>query len=145
MPGWKQVDRNPPPAVVRQFGRRTIVAAPIAGLVWLVIIRLSAGGWHLWLPIAIGGGGLCLGFVCALAPRMSRPIYVTWHIVIALFDWIIVGLLLSMVYYLVFTPIGLCLRLAGRNIVRSRPDQTAQTYWKTPEKVTDLRRYYRQF
>ena len=141
----KQIDRDPPPEMVRQFGWRTVVAAPVAGLVWLLIIRLSAGGWHLWLPIIVTGGGLIIGLLCALAPRRSRSIHVAWHIVIALFDWIIVGFLLAMVYFLVFTPLGWCFRLAGRQIVRCRPDRNAQSYWKSPEKVTDLRRYYRQY
>jgi hypothetical protein len=145
MTGLKQIDRNPPPLLVRRFGWRTVAAAPVAGLVWLVIIRLSAGVWHLWLPLIIAIGGLGLGLLCALAPQMSRSIHVVWHIVITLIDWIITGFLLSVVYFLVLTPIGWLFRLAGRQTVRRRPDQSAQTYWENPEKVTDLRRYYRQY
>jgi hypothetical protein len=141
----KQIDRNPTPAVVRRFGRRTVLAAPIAGLVWLVVIRLMSGGWHPWLPLIIGGGGLVLGLFCALAPRLSHSVHVAWHVVIAVIDWLVIGILLSLVFFLVFTPVGVCLRLAGRRTVRRRPDPDATTYWQKPEKVTDLRRYYRQF
>ena len=112
--GLKQIDRNPTPVVVRRFGRRTVLAAPIAGLVWFVVIRLMSGGWHPWVPLIIGGGGLVLGLFCALAPRVSRSVHVTWHVAIAVIDWFVVGFLLCLVFFLVFTPVGICLRLAGR-------------------------------
>ena len=54
-------------------------------------------------------------------------------------------LLLAAVYFGVLTPIGLIMRLAGRDPMERRIDRAAPTYWVARRPVTDVRRYFRQF
>ncbi len=142
---FEKVNPHPGPPEVRRFGLRTTVFAPLAALVWIGILRLTAGVWHWHLPAIILALGLFIGLACAAAPGPARIIHFGWHGLVAILDWVIVSIALLLVYWLVFTPIGLILRLLGRQSLRRRPDPDLKTYWQPAEKVTDLQRYHRQF
>ena len=59
--------------------------------------------------------------------------------------WTVSLVLLGLVYYGLFLPIGLVFRLVGRDALglRSQPDAT--TYWTSRPEMADVRRYFRQF
>jgi hypothetical protein len=63
-----------------------------------------------------------------------KPLYVGWMSFAHLLGWINTRLLLGLFYYLVLTPIGLILRLAGKDLLHERLDRTAGSYWTEPEK-----------
>ena len=50
-----------------------------------------------------------------------------------------------MVYFLVITPIGLAMRLAGRDLMSRRFDPGAESYWLPHKADKDAGRYFRQF
>jgi hypothetical protein len=55
-------------------------------------------------------------------------------------------LLMAVVYYALFLPVGLLLRARGRLRLRKRLDPAAPTYWTpVPERPASLERYRRQF
>jgi hypothetical protein len=58
--------------------------------------------------------------------------------------WTVSTVLLILVYYLVLTPIGLALRLAGRDRMGRRFDSDRTTYW-VKRNESDPSRYFRQF
>ncbi|MEZ5276634.1 MAG: hypothetical protein R3F07_09660 [Opitutaceae bacterium] len=142
---FDKLDRHPSPPEIHRFGLRTIAFAPLAALAWFGILRLSTGNWLWHLPAVILTFGLIIGLACAAFPNLARPLHVGWHALIAALDWVIVSLALILVFYLVFTPTGLLLRLAGRRPLIHRADPGRKTYWQPAEKVADLRRYHRQF
>lgn len=137
--------RHPSPLEVRRFGWRTVLFAPIAAVAWLGLFRLLSGHWLWFLPIVILAVGLPVGLICTLAPGRAGPVHVAWHGLIAVLDWVVVTVALALVYFLVFTPVGLVLRLTGRRPILRRPDPALSTYWKPAEKVIDLQRYRRPF
>ena len=47
----------------------------------------------------------------------------------SLLAWINTRVLLSVFFYLVLTPVGVLMRLAGKNLLDQRMDRTAGTYW----------------
>jgi cytochrome c biogenesis factor len=60
--------------------------------------------------------------------------------------WFNTRLILILLFYLVFTPIGLLLRLFGKDLLNRRLDPDAATYWVDREKEPfDPKRYERQF
>lgn len=78
-------------------------------------------------------------------PTALKPVYlgltlVTWPI-----GWVVSHLALAIVYYGVFTPIALVLRLLGRDPLARRFDRNATTYWEPyhPDRASD--QYLRQF
>ena len=86
--------------------------------------------------------GRLLGLV---RPEWLKPFYVglmvaTWPI-----GWVVSHLALGLLYYAVITPIGLALRLAGRDELARSLDPAATTYWEPYDPDRGLARYLRQF
>ena len=54
-------------------------------------------------------------------------------------------IILAIVYYLVVTPIGIGLRMAGVDPIVRRLDRSATSYWAPHEPPAETNRYFRQF
>jgi hypothetical protein len=120
-----------------------------AGL-WLAFF----GGLAAWQGIMRGRVGLAVGLaVLALVvgglglirPALIRPIFVGWMVLAFPIGWAVSLVLLGLVYYGLFLPIGLAFRLAGRDALQLRPRPGASTYWTPRTAPADVRRYFRQF
>ena len=48
------------------------------------------------------------------------------------------------IYFGVFFPIGLLLRLFGQDLLHMRLDRQANSYWQPKQQPQDVSRYYRQ-
>lgn len=81
----------------------------------------------------------------AWRPMRLRPVFLgltlaTWPI-----GWLVSHLTLALLYYGVITPIGLVLRLTGRDPMTRRFDRNAPTYWEPYNPDRGMDRYLRQF
>jgi hypothetical protein len=81
-----------------------------------------------------------------LAFPVLRPIYVGWMKFAQVLGWINTRILLGVFFYLVLTPIGVVLRLLGKDLLEQNIDRSARTYWikRRPEPF-DPERYERLF
>ncbi len=81
-------------------------------------------------------GGLALALVGAglLIPSLARRFHVFWMKVAAALGYVNSRVLLSLLFYLVFTPYGFVSRLFGRDPLRRRAP-VSESYWTT-RKVT---------
>ena len=62
-------------------------------------------------------------------PRVLRPLNLLWFKFGLLLHHIITPVVLGLMFYTVFTPIGLWMRLAGKRPLHLRFDPAARTYW----------------
>jgi Kef-type K+ transport system membrane component KefB len=134
-----RINRNPPARQLRFFGlfwllfigflawtlHRKGVSDTVAGAVALVAAVVPLVGW-LYLPL--------------LRWAWIALSYLTWPI-----GWVLSHVILALVYYLVVTPIGLLLRLLGKDPMTRRLDPKAKTYWIERPETTAVQRYFRQF
>jgi len=82
---------------------------------------------------------LGLGF-----PFLLRPIYIVWMRFAHILGWVNTRLLLVVIFYVIFSPIGLLMRLFSIDLLDRKIDKQKTTYWKKKEvDVTDD--YSRQF
>jgi hypothetical protein len=63
-----------------------------------------------------------------LLPGRLGPIYKAWMAVGHVLGWINTRIILGVIYYGLITPMGLVMRLAGRDALRVRDDHSASTY-----------------
>ena len=77
-------------------------------------------------------------------PPLRRPMYLGWMRAVFPIGWTVSHLVLIVVYYLLVTPIGLVMRLVGRDPMQRRFDRQAATYW-VERSAADSSRYFRQF
>ncbi len=110
---------------LRSFGFTVGVAACI--LAALLFWRAKAA----W-PIAAGFGGVLL-LLGALAPGLLRPIEWAWMKVALALGWFMTRVILGIVFFLVFTPAGLILRLLRKDPLGLRLHSAAESYWNPRE------------
>ena len=141
---FADVNWRPGRGELRSFGRLLALGFLGIGLALWLMVRWKSGRWENW-PLWLGGTCSVLGAICWAAPSLARPIYVTWLAVGGVIGFCITSVLLIVVFYLVITPIGLMLRLMGKDPLERRWDPGAKSYWKDAEKPVDAERYFRQF
>ncbi len=112
--------------------------ATVGILVWRRTGSLTSG------TILWAGGGL-VSALFALWPASRRRIYVGWMYAVYPIGWTVSHLLLGMVYFAIITPIGLALRILGRDPLERVFDRDAPTYWVTHDPAQRIARYLRQF
>ena len=93
--------------------------------------------WH-WFLV---GAGACL-LTGHIAYRVLRPLYLAWMKFAIVLGWINTRLLLGIFFYLVLTPIGLVLKLSGKDLLDRKIDRQAVSYWKKREGGTVAREQY---
>jgi len=132
-----EVNRNPSRRELRQFSAALGVLGTVAGY---IVFRTTAS-----LPAAIvwSAGAIlaCLGL--AVPPRI-RMIYLALSYLLMPVGAVVSLIVLALVYYIVVTPIGVVMRLAGRDPLMRRRDPDAETYWLR-RKASTIQRYFRQF
>ena len=106
----------------RKFGLTT--SAIIIGLFALVIPWLFNIGYPRW-PWILGG---FLGAWALLAPGTLRPVYAGWMRFGHVMNWINTRLILGIMFYGIFLPIGVVMRLFGKDSMHRKLDKTQASY-----------------
>ncbi len=114
------------------------------------VILLIIGGFLIWKMNPIYPVFLIFGFTLILlgfvAPIFLMPLYLPWMALAVVLGWILTRVLLSILFYLIFTPIGLIGRLTGKQFIERKWDSSQKTYWHYREKKPfDPKRYEKQF
>jgi len=89
---------------------------------------------------------LVLFSIAVFSPRLLRPIYSGWMKVARMILWVNTVVLLSFVFFLVFTTLALIFRLIKRDILDEQIEKDRDSYWverQSPESTTE--RFRRMF
>ncbi|KAA5543718.1 hypothetical protein FYK55_11025 [Roseiconus nitratireducens] len=86
---------------------------------------------------------VALTLVYYAVPKSRRPIYNGFRALTFPIQWLVLTVILSLIFYVVLTPIGLLLRWSGRDIRRQQPDQAS--VWSEHRKKQALSRYFETF
>jgi hypothetical protein len=133
-------DRNPPPRQLRQFSAIWLPAT-VALLGWLVYRR--GGTWD--GALVTWGIGAVLAVAANLRPAVARGAWVTSMTLAFPVGWVVSHVVLAAAYYLVMTPMGWAMRMAGHDPMHRGFEPRATTYWKEHDPGTSKARYLRQF
>lgn len=129
----------------RIFGLMLMIGFPLAGLVWLGIVRLSSGTWHPTVFYVFSLIGLTVGGFCALFPQMGRPIHIGWHLFGRTVEFLVSYCLLALFYFTILTPFGWIRRTFSRAHFSKGPEKERKSYWREVAKPKKISQYYRQF
>ena len=89
------------------------------------------------------GAGLALAAGGAI-PGLGRIVYLVVYLPTSVVGFFMSHLLLALIFFLVFTPIGLLLRLAGKDLLRLRPSGR-NAGWIRKDSGKEPESYYHQF
>lgn len=89
--------------------------------------------------------GLFFASIGLAIPQMLKPLNKIWMTIAILLGWVMTRVILSLLFYLVITPIGLIARLTGKNFLKLKKSNT-DCYWeKREQKSAKQIDYERQF
>ena len=114
------------------------------------IILLIISGFLFWKEKESFQIFLAIGitlFLTAIAiPFVLKPVYWIWMIFGIILGWFMTRVILSLLFYIIFTSIGLTSRLFGKQFLELRWDKSKESYWnfRTNEHLQN-KNYEKQF
>ena len=104
------------------------------------------GSWFLWrnkeggsLLLITATLFLSLGFIM---PRLLKPLQKLWMTLAVLLGWLMTRIILTILFYLVVTPIGLLAKVSGKDFLNRKFNSDASSYWIPRKAITPEKRNY---
>lgn len=142
------IDYNPPPRTLRNFGFIGLVAfgalAVLAQQHSLVFQRFSATANQNCMYVFGGLAAYC-GLFAAAAPAALRWLYIFLTVVSFPIGFVMSYVIVSIMFFLIITPIGIIMRMMGRDALRLKFNPQATTHWIPRHPPATIKRYFRQF
>lgn len=73
-----------------------------------------------------GGALMVLGTV---TPILLKPIYIAWMTFAVVMGFVMTRVILTILYFGMFTPIALVLKILGKDLLEEKWDKNAASYW----------------
>ncbi len=123
---------------LRKFGVTMAIAFAVIALI--VFIR------HRYSIIPVGSVSVLFLILALGIPEILKPVYIFWMKLAFVLSWFNTRLILIIIFYLIFTPISLCLKLFKVDLLDRRMQKTKDSYWRKREEVGSGQALYeRQF
>jgi hypothetical protein len=138
LPFFQHVNWRPNRAELRSFAIAMLIGFAVLGL--LAAWRTGGFGtstkvlWAIGLALAAGG----------LVPGLGRYVYLLVYIPTSIIGYVISNVLLTLIFYLVFTPLGMLLKVMGYDLLQLNTKRE-QGNWRRLDGPKDSDRYYHQF
>ena len=148
MAGMIDIDLRPDARKLRQFGFIALFGfGLLALLAWKewAVFSMGLGDWRIPLTqIFAGLAGISLLF-SLIFPRANWLLYVGLTIVALPIGFVLSYVIMGTIFYLVIAPIGLILRLFGKDPMNRHFNPSAGTYWVEARPQRPAEDYFRQF
>lgn len=117
-------------------------------IVGVVLILVSLLLWYFgkysFMYFSIAGGLFVI--LAFIAIPVLRPFHKLWMMLALAMGFVMSRVILTFLYYLVLTPIGLIAKLVGKKFIPLGFDKSANTYWEKRENTAKQQiDYDRQF
>jgi len=139
LPFFQHVNWRPDARELRRFAIAMLIGFTILGL-------LSA-----WRGKGIGTPSIVLwslGVVLAVAafiPGLGRMAYLAVYLPTSIIGYVVSNVLLALMFLVVITPLGLILKLMGKDILQQQRRPKERTGWMPVKSTKTEDSYYRQF
>jgi len=138
LPYFKRVQWHPDKTELRSFAIAMVVGFTLMG-------GLSLWRHHGITRSAIALPAIGLGLALAASiPRLDNVAYLAVYLPTSFIGHFVSKIVLFLVFSLVFVPVGVLLRLVGKDLLRLRPGKP-RAVWTTINPVKGTTRYYRRF
>jgi len=142
-----EIRKNPSKLELNWFGAIFLGVFAVLGLIaWgkghLIFKTGAAPPIMSYVFWAIGAGVFLVYYAI---PPLRKKIYVGFMYVVYPIGFVMSHVILGAVYFLIFTPLGFCMRLFGYDPLGRKYLPQASTYWTEHRTGDDAPRYFRQF
>jgi hypothetical protein len=144
-----EINWSPNRRQLRTFG--WVGAAALAAVGTWIFLRRSFFGAEMSdatatiAAVVLWAAAGVLFVLASAAPAALRPVYVGLTIVTFPIGIVLSYVIMAVLFFGLFTPIGLVFRLIRRDALHRAFDPDAASYWVPRDGVRDVRRYFRQF
>ena len=142
------LDLSPDARKLRQFGWIALAGfGLLALLAWseALVFAFGLGGARVGVAASLVAIGVLSGLFSLLAPRANLPLYVGITLLAFPIGFVLSYVILGTLFYLVITPVGLLVRLAGRDPMGRRFERDASSYWVDARPARSKESYFKQF
>ena len=136
---WSEVTAPPSTRTLRQFAALFLIVFTVAA--GLRVWRGDTGT----LTIALAVAGITVGLVGLVRPKTIRYVYTGWMIAAFPIGWTISRVIVTALFYVIFTPFALVFRLVGRDALHLQRQKTIASYWMQTKGGEPPESYYGQF
>jgi len=78
-------------------------------------------------------------------PLFLKPLYILFSYIGFGMGWVMTRVILTLLYYLVFTPIGIIRKLAGKSFLDIKFERKENTYWIDKKTGNNIKSFEKQF
>ena len=133
---------------IKQIDTSTIAVRKTGITIGIVLLLLSLLLWWFgkatFLYFLIGG---CIFIILTLiAIPVLRPFHIAWMILALLMGFVMSRFILTILFYVILTPVGMIAKIVGKKFMPLSFDKKAATYWeKRTNTIKQPVDYERQF
>ena len=138
LPFFQHVKWRPDKRELRRFAVAMLVGFSLLGL------------FAAWRAKEIGNASILLwgiGVTLAIAafvPKLNRIAYLAVYLPTSIMGYVVSNVILALMFFLVITPLGIILRLMGKDLLQQRRPKQKEM-WTPVKTVKTEDSYYRQF
>lgn len=143
-----EIDLKPDDRTLRQFGYIALVGfGALAAMAWFEVLIFGFGLGGARSTVAIVLAALAgLSFVqSVIYPKANWPIYIGLTLLAFPIGFVLSYVIMGTLFYGLITPIGLLMRLGGRDPLMRRFEPDAQSYWVQSRSDRGKESYFKQF
>lgn len=133
-----RIDWKPDRPRIRTFAITLVIASWLFGALLLLSGRTSGA-------LYVASVGTTLGVCSYLLPRAGKFVYLFWMGLSYILGRIFSPVMTALIFFLMVTPIGLLLRLFGRDPLRLRRPPKVSSYFAEHPDLSDREHFRRQF
>ena len=143
---FKEINWKPDAAELRKFAWSLIIGFPCIAIVFFFARWIKAHA----MPDAhgffmLGGIGAAIGLVSLLVAPVARLLYPVWYFLAACIGIVMANLTFMFLFFGIFTPMGLFMRLIGRDPLNLKWKRSAGSHWIDAPPAPPASKYFRQY
>lgn len=143
---FKEINWKPGIEELRKFAWSLIIGFPCIAIVFFLVKWMKthampdANGF-----LMLGGIGAAFGLVSLLVAPLARLLYPIWYFLAACIGIVMANLIFMVMFYGLFTPIGVFMRLIGRDALNLKWKRSAASHWIDAPPAPPAEQYFSQF
>lgn len=83
--------------------------------------------------------------IALVFPVLLKPIYIGFLYLGEWLGWLMTRIILSVLYYVILTPLSLISKLTGKTYLTMRPDKNQDSYWNEVTETAEVSHYDNQY
>ena len=143
---FKEINWKPDSVELRKFAWSLLIGFPCIAILFFLAKWIKTHA----LPdaqffVMLGGVGAAVGLVCLLISAIARLLYPIWYFLAACIGIVMANLIFMFLFFGIFAPMGLFMRLVGRDPLNLKWKRSAASYWFDVPPPPPASQYFRQF